>query len=500
MAAIETGTNTAGVANVDANYNLNVNLPTTNTQAGFVKLTYSPNSSVVKDAVITEEGAISVMPKSITFDLKFNSASTAWSGKIGTNATTMTKTLVNGFMRLNGSAVTTTTTGISIYSNKVFNIQEGAEMRVKYYIKHSNATATNKQADFGVGYYAFAAGQAAAMNEFIGWRFTTTGGLQGVLETSQGGAPTSQTVNINSNSPYSDNVTREYEMDITETAVEFYVDGVFGGRLIKDPGSWATIKGISLPLIARVFNTGAASAAATFDIGSITVYRYSMDNNPFASIQSGQDNSSYYGQPDLIAASTAPHSVPASGTAPTGNVGSNTGSATNNVAFLGGLVRNTLTGVTVTLSTNILWSAYQNPAVPTTAGVATNARNFFVTGLMISPMVVTTALTGGGFTALWFATVGNTATSLATADADGTTAVAQKAPRYVPLTLCSTLAATAALGVVSTDVGDHQFQFTTPICVHPGEFFSVGMRTIAVTAAVTAGSADCMIHVNGYWE
>jgi hypothetical protein len=70
----------------------------------------------------------------------------------------------------------------------------------------------------------------------------------------------------------------------------------------------------------------------------------------------------------------------------------------------------------------------------------------------------------------------------------------------VPLSLVSTLAATAALGVVSTDVGDHQFVFPTPLVVHPGEFISIGMRTIAVTAAVTAGSADCMIGVNGYWE
>lgn len=107
---------------------------------------------------------------------------------------------------------------------------------------------------------------------------------------------------------------------------------------------------------------------------------------------------------------------------------------------------------------------------------------------------------GGGFTALWFAAIGQTATSLATTDADGTTAVAQKAPRYIPLTLSSTLGATAALGTVSTEVGDHTWTFATPQVVHPGEFIAVGFRTIAVTAAVTAGSADAMIGINGYWD
>lgn len=115
-------------------------------------------------------------------------------------------------------------------------------------------------------------------------------------------------------------------------------------------------------------------------------------------------------------------------------------------------------------------------------------------------MIITAALTGGGFTALWFAALGHTAVSLATTDADGTTAVAQKAPRFFPLTLCQTYAAAAALGAISTDIGDHTYTFQTPLVVHPGEFFALGFRTIAVTAAITAGSADCFIGVNGYWD
>jgi hypothetical protein len=412
----------------------------------------------------------------------------------------MTKAPTNGYMRLNSGAITTTTTGIAIYTNRTFNIEEGVEVRVKFYIRHANAAATNKQIDAGLGYYAFAAGQAAAMNDFIGFRWTTTGGLQAVIETSQGGAPTSQATNINSNVPFSDNVTREYEIVITDAYAEFYVAGVYQTRILRDPGSWSLIKAIALPFLCRVFNSGAASLATTVDLASLSVIRMCGEVMPQPLIAASMGKSSYYYQPDLTAAAAATMLMPASGTAPTAAVGSNTASAANNVATMGGLIRNTLTGVTITLSTNILWTAYQNPALPTAAGEATNSRNFIVTGLTVSPMIVTTALVGGGFTAAWFAAIGNTATSLATADADGTTAVAQKAPRYVPLSLVSTLAATAALGVVSTDVGDHTYAFTTPLVIHPGEFFSVGMRTIAVTAAITAGSADCMIGVQGYWE
>jgi hypothetical protein len=278
--AINTGSSTAGKANVDANFNLNVNLPTTDTQAGFARLTYVPGGSAARDLSITGEGEAYVQAGYQLMDLQFNSASTTWATKIGTVATTMTKTPTNGYMRLNSGAITTTTTGIAIYTNRTFNLEEGIELRVKFYIRHANAAATNKQVDAGLGYYAFAAGQAAAMNDFIGFRWTTTGGLQAVIETSQGGAPTSQATNINANIPFSDNVTREYEIVITDAYAEFYVAGVYQTRISRDPGSWSLLKGISLPFLVRVFNSGAASLATTVDVASLSIIRMCGESVP----------------------------------------------------------------------------------------------------------------------------------------------------------------------------------------------------------------------------
>lgn len=501
MSVIIKSGSSGNLADVDANSNVKVNLPTTATQAGYTQTAYVPTGTVSKVAHVTEDNATYAAEVRQIIDIDFNSASTTWATKIGTNATTMTKAVQNGAMRLNNSAITTTTTGIAIYSCRTVNIETGYDYVVNFMVRHSNATATNKQAEWGLGYYAFAAGQAAQMNEFIGFRHTTAGGFVGVLATSTGGAPGEQTTNLNSNAPLSDSIFRKYSLVITDSSVEFWIDDVYQARLTRDTSTYGSLKGVSLPMIARVFNSGAASAAATYDFADLCTFKIGADDGmpaPFRLAAMGK--SSYYYQPDITAAATATHSFPASGTAPTANAGSNTASAANSTAVLGGIIRNTLTGVTVTLSSNILWTGYQNPAVPTTAGVATNARNFYCTGITIGPMVVTTALVGGGFTAAWFATIGNTALSLATTDADGTTAVAQKAPRYVPLSLVSTLGATAAIGVVSTDVGDHQWLFPTPLVVHPGEFICIGMRTIAVTAAVTTGTADAMIGINGYWD
>ena len=47
MAQISTGSNTAGKANVDANYNLNVVTPTTESQAGFVALSSEIDAGTV---------------------------------------------------------------------------------------------------------------------------------------------------------------------------------------------------------------------------------------------------------------------------------------------------------------------------------------------------------------------------------------------------------------------------------------------------------------------
>lgn len=502
-AVIEDGTEGSAQANVDTDGYIYVNLPKTSSKAGYGQISYTnPGSTVSKIQKVTEDGQAYSSETRQLYDLDFNAVTTVQSAKIGTNATTMTKAVqTNGFMRLNASAITTTTTGISIYSNRVITIEPGYEYRVKYKLRHANSTATNKQADFGLGYYAFAAGQAAAMNEFIGYRWTTTGGLQGVLETSEGGAAGAQTVNINSNTPYSDNVAREYELIITDDYVEFWVDGVYQNRLSRPTTIYGLIKGASLPFIGRVFNSGAASAAATFDIADIAILKVGPDDSmPHSFRMSSMDKSSYYQQPDIQTAATLTHNLPASATAPTAATGSNTASVLNNTAQMGGFYRMNGATITATAHSTFWVAGYQNPAVPTVAGVATNSRNFYVTSITVSPTVVSTVLVGGGFAANWFAAIGATALSSATTDADGTTAVAQKTDRLVPLARVMSFAAAAAVGTIETGSGDSTVYFNTPLVIHPGEFLKIGLRTFWANAAVTSGTIDGSINVNGYWD
>ena len=493
------GSVSGNVAEVDSNNNLKANLPTVSSQAGFAQLTYNPNSSNVKPLQVTEYGIGLFSKQTPSFQLSFNGAGTQTT-KIGTNATTMAKAVTNGFMRLNSGSITTTTTGISIYSYRVFEISAEKETHITFNIKHTNAAATNKQMEWGLGYYGFAAGQAAAMNEFIGFRVTAGGVLQGVLAYSTGGAPTETTVNINSGVPFTDGQVKEYELRISNRKIEFWANGTLQNTIAIATDVYSVIKGVGYPVIARVFNSGAASAAPILDVGTISVAEIGFQAEcEEGTIKAKQGNGTHYYQPDLqTGAGTNPMNFPATGAGATAATGSNTASVLNNAAILGGMYA--MNGASITAANaNVLVSSFQNPVIPTANGAGNNGRNLIITGLSISPTVVTTVLVGGPYAAVWFAAVGNSATSLATTDADGTTAIPTKAPRLIPLTRIQSYAASAAAGTIETGSGDTQYTFRTPIVVHPSEFFSLGLRVLSATA-VTSGVISGQIYVNGYWE
>lgn len=487
--------------------NLKVRTPLAGDVAGFTQLAYSPAAGVAKPCEVSENGPLSLSEGYPEWSVHWNGVAAVNAGyKVGVNATTMTRAAANGFLALNAASSAAGSVGISAYSTRVFTLQPDQQFRVRMYARTSNANAVQKQMDLGLGYYAFAAGQNAAMNEFIGFRWTMTGGLKGVVESSSLGAFGVQMIDINGNVPLTDWVARKYELMVSNNAVEFYVDGVYQGRITRPSESPGLLKGVSLPWIARVFNdaTTVPTAAAQLHIGVVDVHRYSADYSSKPIAAAGQGLSSYYCQTDVRAVSTLPHFSPASGTVPTAATGSNSASVINNVACYGGYFRANAASITNVAHTNILIAAFQNPVIPLAVSAPSNNRSFFVTSIMVSRLTVTTAFTGGTGTNLswgWFVAIGGTTTNMATSDADGTLAAAQRAPRLVPLALFQTLAIGAALGTQSADVGDYKYTFPTPLPVHPGEMLHIGIRSLQVgTAAPTAGTMDGNISINGYWE
>lgn len=496
---IQSGSNT-NVAGVDANGNLLANLPTNPLQAGTVQKSFLRDAATARIARITEEGDLYTGQKQLLFRGDFNNATaTPMSAQWQSEATTMTMAQSAGFLRLNATALTTINTGVQIHSYRTMGIEDGAALSVRGFIRHTNAGVANKQMEFGLGFANPVAGQSSAMNEFAGFRWTTAGALQGVLEYSTGGAPTSLTVAINGGVPFSDNVARQYEIIISDDQVEFWINNVYQASIQYAADSPGVMKACGYPVWARVFNGGSLPASApVLDIGDISVVRIGPGadiSHPYRRVLGGHH--CIYNQPGLTATDGQTALVPASGTAPTAATGSNIATT---FTGLGGFYRMNAAAVTATAHSNIILSDYTNPTVPTAAGAANDARNLVITDIMISPMVVTTVLAGGGWVHEFFVAIGGTAVTLAGTTTIGTTAVGQKQPRIIPLPIFDTFAATAAVGTVGTRQGDNSIRLATPIVVHPGEHIQIGIRTLYVLAAATSGTIDGGIGFSGYWD
>ena len=492
---------TSGELKTDGNDNARVNLPVSGLQAGFSRLNYLRDAATSREVNISEEGGLETRQGRLLFHTNFNGAAAGAliNNQYNQQVTTMATALNAGFLRFNSGTVTTINIGASINTWRVFPVECKSTMSLSGHIRHTQGAVSNKQFDFGFGYYDVAANQAAAMNEFIGFRWTQAGGLLGVIEYSAGGAPTTVTVNINGGVPYADSAVKRYEIQLSQERAEFWIDGAYAAEIIRQPDAPGTTKASGYPIVVRQYHTGSAPAIApVFDISNINVVRYGYEADiplPMRQVLSGRHSSQ--GQAGLVATNGNTALIQASGTSPTGTTGSNTATT---ITGLGGYYALNGVAITGTVHSNIIVCSYQNPILPEAAGAALDVRNLCITDIMISPMVVSTVLAGGGAAWEWFIAVGSTALSLATTDAIGGAAIGTASPRIIPLPIVDSVAAAAAVGTIVTRSGSQAPSLQTPLVVEPGRFVHIGIRSLWVNAAITSGVLSGGIGISGFWD
>jgi hypothetical protein len=413
--------------------------------------------------------------------------------------TTLTVTLNGGFARLNSAAVTTTNTGIALTSAPTFSLEGGTALSIKSYIRHFGGTLANKQFDFGYGMYAVGtANQVGATTEFVGFRWTVNGDLIGVLEYTNGSNTTKQVIEINSGNPYSDGAVHEYEVVITLKTVEFWIDRVYVGYIKLDKNVSASIHAAAWPVIYRLYIVHATVLAPMFEIGSTTVVRRGTSSYvcPPALRQSLMGRTALQTQSGINATSGTTGTNNTSATTPTATTANTTTTA---LSGLGGNFALNGASFNITANTHAILNSFQNNAIPIALGAVSDSRVLVITGVQLSQLVVTTVLAGGPAVWTYQVMFGNTALSLATTDAAGTTAIGSRAPRYLPLSIVDNVAATAAAGTLVTRNGDSTILFNTPIPVMPGEFIGLVARPLSLTA-VTSGVFSGAVGWLGYWE
>ena len=486
---------------LDTNGNVKVSLPTNAAQAGFSRNAYLRGStSFTSEAKITQDGELYAGLSTRLFESSFNGA---LAGALANNQwnqqqTTMGATLAAGFLRFNPATITTLNTGVSINSWNTFVITDHNTLKLSAILKHQNGAIANKQFDLGFGYYDIAGNQNATMNEFVGFRWTQTGQLQAIVEASTGGAPVAQTLNL---TVQSDSVSHIYETVLCNEYAEFWIDGICVGVISAALDGPGLTKSNTLPVVIRLFNGASSpSLAPVFDLGDVTVTLIgpgtAMMDRPTLQRMQGRD--SHRAQGGIQGASGNTGTVPTSGTTPTGAVNNNVATSATGTHGYG---RAILTNINATAHTEYIFASFGNPAIPETAGQAIDARSLVITDIMISPLLVTTAITGGGFQAQWFIAYGHTALSIATLDAVGGAAVGTKSAIKMPLPMIETVPAAAAVGTISTRTGEQGLiNLTTPILIQPGEFVAIGLRTLGAPVAITAGTVDYGWDFNGYWQ
>jgi hypothetical protein len=474
MAHIEDGNDTAGKANVDANFNLGVNLPLNEDIAGFTVLAlerdagvHTGSRNVVKPR-ISAQGRLTVGQPVPLLQETFNYGS-ANTGLWDTTTSTFTTAVSGGFFILNNTAVTTANAVARLLTRQSFPLFSDFGLVGQATGQISQVPQANNVMEIGF----FISSGTTAPTDGVLFRYDATGTLKAVIN-HNGTEITSSAI-----TGHSDPATRYvWRIEIEDDVAWFKINNDVVASISVPDTNGKPYMAEALPFQCREYNSASTPAVASqLKIASIYVGLQDAAGMslPAAVAMAGMGRTAVQGQSGHTQGSTANYQ---NSTNPTAAVPTNTTAALG--SGLGGQFWET---DTLAVTTDGIISSYQNPA----GTAAISGKTLMITSVTIDSYVQT-ALTGGGYIAQWSLAVGHTAVSLGTAEAAAT-----KAPRRVPLGIQSVASAAAALTVLS----QVRQTFDAPIPVMPGEFIATVKKKVG-----TAPSAGVIAHVvtfNGYF-
>lgn len=379
-------------------------------------------------------------------------------GKFRYGTTTLTAVWGTGGLTLNGGGVTTTGTGCEVRTHAQFPIFGSGNTFVETVVAFTAQPTANVIVECGLGFTVGAGVGAPTDGAFFR---LTNAGMQCVVTFN--GSETTASVPVSWS--YTNSQALKLCIAITLREVEFWIDDVRVGA-ISAGASGAAFSAFAAPWFVQQRQPGTAGAVL-----QTKVFNYLLSQGGLVQCLDAADigNSvfgSYQGLTGYTMGTLANFANSANPTA---------AAPTNTTAALGsGLGGQFWETDTLAVTTDGIISSYQVPA----GTVAIPGRRLLIKGVKIESFVQT-ALTGGGYNAVWSLAFGHTAVSLATTEAATT-----KAPRRVALGVQSVASAAAALTllqVVNT-------RFDRPIVVNPGEFVACVKKKVgtAPTAGVVA--------------
>lgn len=471
MAVIDSGNNSAGKANVNSTYDLQVALPdaTTPTRVGGVRI-FSENdtgSGLSSDPWLASpetdlDYRLRISQDVYLEDETFNYTAQN-TGKYQYYNTTMTNAWATSGMTTNSGNITTTTTGTMFRSYAYFPLFGTATTSADIEMAFTAAPTANTVIDFGIGLPATSNPYAPTDGAYFR---LTAAGLQGVIN--YNGTETTTSVFAFT---YTNNKKYQFILYVHRREVQFWInDGLstdLYGILLTPSGNGQPMCASAGQLFIRhAIVGGAAGAALSAQLSNWNV-RVGGGNVVRTFDEVG---AACYGSHQGLGGGTmgtlASYANSADPTAAAG--------LSNTAALVTGLGGQFRFNAAATAVTDGIVTSYQVPA----GTVSIQGRRLVIRGVKISCANLGAAVATTATTLAWSLAFGHTAVSLATAEAATT-----KAPRRIPLGF-QTWPVGAAIGAMPQN-GDLYMAFNTPVYVNPGEFIAAVAKFVVGTATAS---------------
>lgn len=496
MALIETGSNTAGKANVDTSYNVMTNHPGY-TSAGVSQGGGPANAGGSTLYTANDEGTVTLSrdvksPKTslhrrlrvgidtLLFNDTFNATTqntSMWAYALVTMTATQPGAGTVNFGTVQGTAATH---GAFMRTFQYFPVIGKASLAAKFNFGVFNATLVANE-EWRVG-FALPTVAGTAPVEGV-WFLLTTAGLFGKAFFNGSEATTTSLATLAS---FTVGTIYNLEIIVGEQLIEFWRDGIKLGSLPNAAANGQPYQNASLPAFMQKLCTGNVTNTNTMRVADINIYLSDIASNKNWESQlatAGQQgnlgqNGHTQGKTSLYANSTAPTAV----------------ALTNTTAAFTGLGGQAAVLPTLAVSSDGILMNYTNPA----STINITGRNLLIYGVQLTGHVSVVLSAGAILPYQVSLQYGHTAVSLATVETGSFVTATTHAPRVVPLGHANFGPTAAAVaGTACTPINT---QFRTPVVVRPGENVAIVLKLGVGGVVTTTGACTFMVNYDSVWE
>ena len=465
------------LASVDANNNLQVNVPTDPDLSGFISLTAESDSGSItrtrtlRNLEVTDDYRLRVGTDQTFFNEYFPGTTlngNVWNSLVSGQSVTVS----SNFANLNGTVTSGQFSQLRTWRHMPAFMTFPTYCEID--LQFSQLPITNTVYEWGLGLAA----TTAAPTDGAFFRINAAGEFRAILST---GGTEIQSEDLTTQIPAA-NTTNDFLIVLSEKGIEYWINDVLVSIIPRSSAAGSSTSSMNLPIFIRQYNSGTASLASTIKVGYVNLSLGDMPTSkPWPHVMTGGGGMAYQAQTGAAALGT--NALYTNSLAAGGGV-----AMTNTAASLGnGLGGQFTTQPTLTAGTDGIVCSYQVP----TGTNALPGKSLYITGVKVHG-AVTAALTGGPVLYAYSIAYGGTGVSLATVEANGTV----KAPRRIALGF-ETFAATAAVGVMGSQSGCYM-KFDSPILVQPGEFIQVVAKNLGTVTS--GGTITFLVTFDAYFE